>query len=46
MFVCGAIIAFVVRWTMALAIMASLPIIGIVIIVFIYLVHHRDSKFR
>ena len=45
MFVCGAIIAFLVRWTMALAIMGSLPIIGLVIILFIYLIHVRNSTF-
>ena len=45
MFVCGAIIAFLVRWTMALAIMGALPIIGIVIIIFIYLIHLRNSTF-
>ena len=45
MFICGAVIAFVLRWTMALAIMAALPIIGMVIILFIYLVHKRNSTF-
>ena len=45
MFVCGAIIAFAIRWTMALVIMGILPIIGVVIIIFIYLVHKRDSTF-
>ena len=45
MFLCGAIIAFLVRWTMALAIMAALPVIGLVIILFIYLIHLRNSTF-
>lgn len=39
MFVCGAAIAIVVRWKMALVVLASLPIIGGVIILFIYLIH-------
>jgi len=46
MFVCGAAIAIVVRWKMALVILASLPIIGGVIILFIYLIHERDSIFQ
>lgn len=45
MFVCGAVIAIVVRWKMALVILASLPIIGIVIIIFIYLIHKRGTTF-
>ena len=45
MFVCGAAIAIVVRWKMALVILASLPIIGGVIILFIYLIHKRDNIF-
>jgi len=46
MFACGAAIAFAIRWTMTLAIIASMPVIGGVIILFIYLVHKRDSTFR
>lgn len=45
MFVCGAVIAIVVRWKMALVILASLPIIGIVIIIFIYLIHKKGTTF-
>jgi hypothetical protein len=46
MFVCGAVIAIVVRWKMALVVLAALPIIGGVIIIFIYLVHKRDGIFQ
>ena len=44
-FLCGAIVAFLVRWTMALAIMGSLPVIAFVIIIFIYLIHLKNSTF-
>jgi ATP-binding cassette subfamily B (MDR/TAP) protein 1 len=46
MFACGAAIAIAVRWTMALVIFASLPIIGAGCIVFIYLIHRRNSAFQ
>lgn len=46
MFVCGAAISISVRWTMALVILASLPIIGIGCIVFIYLIHKKNSVFQ
>lgn len=46
MFVCGFAIALAVRWTMALVIFATLPIIGAFCIIFIYLIHKKDSKFR
>ena len=46
MFICGAAIAFAIRWTMALVILGILPVIGIVIIIFIYLVHKRNSTFQ
>ena len=46
MFICGAIIALLIRWTMALVILASLPIIGAVIILFIYLIHKKNSIFQ
>lgn len=45
MFVCGAVIALVVGWKMALVILATLPIIGVLIIIFIYLVHKRNNIF-
>ncbi len=45
MFVCGAAIALAVRWKMALVVLATLPIIGLFIIIFIYLVNRRDSTF-
>jgi ATP-binding cassette subfamily B (MDR/TAP) protein 1 len=46
MFVCGLAIALSVRWTYALVILASLPIIGAGCIVFIYLVHKKNTIFR
>lgn len=45
MFVCGAVIALAVGWKMALVILATLPIVGVLIIIFIYLVHKRNSIF-
>jgi len=39
MFVCGAVISIVIGWKMALVILASLPIIGSIIMLFIYLIH-------
>jgi len=46
MFVCGAAISISIRWTMALVVMASLPIIGIGCIIFIYLIHRKNSTFQ
>jgi ABC-type multidrug transport system fused ATPase/permease subunit len=46
MFVCGAAISISIRWTMALVVMASLPIIGIGCITFIYLIHRKNSTFQ
>lgn len=46
MFACGAAIAFAVRWTMTLAIMASMPVIAGIIILFVYLIHKRNSTFQ
>lgn len=44
MFACGLAIALAVRWTMTLVIFATLPIIGVVAIIFIYLIHKKDSN--
>lgn len=46
MFVCGLAIALAVRWTMGLVIFAGLPIIGAFCVLFIYLIHKKDSNFR
>jgi ATP-binding cassette, subfamily B (MDR/TAP), member 1 len=46
MFTCGAAIAITLRWTMALVILATLPIIGLGCIVFIYLIHRKNSTFQ
>lgn len=46
MFACGAAISISVRWTMALVIFASMPIIGAGCIIFIYLIHKKNSSFR
>lgn len=45
-FACGAAISISVRWTMGLVVFASLPIIGFACIVFIYLIHKRNSNFE
>jgi ATP-binding cassette subfamily B (MDR/TAP) protein 1 len=46
MFVCGAAISISLRWTMALVILATLPIIGFGCIIFIYLIHRKNSAFE
>lgn len=46
MFVCGAAIAISLRWTMALVILATLPIIGFGCIIFIYLIHRKNNTFQ
>ena len=46
MFICGAIIALLTRWKMALVVLATLPIIGIVIIIFIYVIFKKGSVFQ
>lgn len=46
MFVCGLVIALSIRWTMALVILAVLPIIGFGCIIFIYLIHRKNSTFQ
>lgn len=46
MFVCGAIISLLVGWKMALVILATLPIVGAFIVIFIYLVERRNSTFQ
>jgi ABC-type bacteriocin/lantibiotic exporter with double-glycine peptidase domain len=46
MFVCGAAIAISLRWTMALVVLATLPVIGAGCIVFIYLIHRKNSAFQ
>jgi ATP-binding cassette subfamily B (MDR/TAP) protein 1 len=45
-FACGAAISISVRWTMGLVILASLPIIGFACIIFIYLIHKKNSVFE
>jgi len=46
MFVCGAIIAIAIRWTLALVVIASLPIIAIGCVIFIYLIQRKNSTFQ
>lgn len=46
MFVCGAAIALSIRWTMALVILASLPVIAIGCIIFMYLINKKNSSFQ
>lgn len=46
MFVCGAAISISLRWTMALVILATLPVIGFGCIIFIYLIHRKNNTFQ
>lgn len=43
MFICGGGIAIGFRWTMAIVILAALPIIGFGCIIFIYLIQRKNS---
>ena len=45
MFVCGPVLSLVIGWTMGLAILASLPIIGAFLILFTYLMQKKEVTF-
>lgn len=45
MFICGAAIAFAVRWTITLIIFVALPFIGVAGFLFIYLIELKNINF-
>lgn len=45
MFICGAAIAFSVRWTMTLIIFVALPFLGVAGFLFIYLIELKNINF-
>ena len=45
-FLVGPLLAILIRWTMALVIFASMPVLLAIAAIFIYLVHRKTSIFR